>query len=454
MKTVRIYRLDHLSASQLNKLKAAQQEAAQVWNHCMQMHKQARFSHAQWPGRNELQRATKGRYGLHSQSVQMVVHAFLTNIETTRELRKTHPQMRMKYPWRTKQFYPVKWPAQAAHRERGRVILPMGRGNPSLILPLDLPENSGACTLVWNRGFELHVCIERPQADEAPGTVQATIDLGEIHLAAVTTSTSAALIVTGRGIRSLKRQRSRQLGQLTKKQSRCIKHSCRWKKLQRAKNKICRRSERRIRDLRHRATTAVIDFCVENKVGHLFIGNPHGVRNRDSGRHHNQRMSLWEYGRDLDFLFHKSKQARILSFTGSERGTSSRCPRCGHRHKPKNRNWACRACGFTGHRDLVGSVNMHQDAYGTHVEFPRSFTYLRPGPCRRSSRADTPQCCLGEPTAQPLLVEQVSVETGFPVGIAQKLIPIFGIESVTLSSPIPSSVEINPLENRVQHAIR
>jgi putative transposase len=423
MKIVRIYRLDHLSESQLHKLKAAQQEAAQVWNTCMQMHRQARFAHAQWPGRNALQRATKGRYALHSQSVQMVVHTFLANIETTRELRKTHPQMRMKYPWRTKQFYPVQWPAQAVHREKGRVILPMGRGNPSLILPLDLPEHSGACTLVWNRGYALHVCVDVPRAEEAPGTAEAAVDLGEIHLAAVTTSTSAALIVTGRGIRSLKRQRSRQLGQLTKKQSRCQKHSGRWKKLQRAKNTACRRAERRIRDLRHKATRAVIDFCVENQVGRLFIGNPHGVRNRSSGRHHNQRMAGWEYGRDLDYLIHKAMQARILSFTGSERGTSSRCPVCGHRHKPKNRNWACRACGFTGHRDLVGSVNMHTRAFGTHVEFPRSFTYLRPGPSRRSRRADTPHSCLGEPTAQPLLAEQVSLETGSPGGDAQKLIP-------------------------------
>src|SRR5215467_6518443 len=228
------------------------------------------------------------------------------------------------------------------------------------------------------------------------------------------------MIVTGRGIRSLKRQRSKQLGQIAKKQSRGKKYSRRWKKLQRAKNKQCRRAERRVRDQRHKATRQVIDFCVKNQVGSLFIGNPHGVRNQDKGRHHNQRMSLWEYGRDIDYLTHKANQARILSFTGSERGTSSRCPVCGHKHKPKGRNWVCRACGFRGHRDLVGSVNMHLDAFGTHLKFPRSFTYLRPGTVRSSSRADTPQRCLSEPPAQPLLTEQASPETGFPVGVAQK----------------------------------
>ena len=410
---MRVYRLDHLSPSQLNKLKTAQQEAALVWNVCVETHKAARLAHTRWPTHYELHRVTKGRFALHSQSVQAVFRAFLANIDTTRTLRKAHPGMKMKYPWRTKRFYPVHWPAQAVGKIDGRVVLPMGRGRASLVLPLALPPESGACTLVWNGGFELHVCVEAPQAEHAPGTAQATVDLGEIHLAAVTTSMGKALIVTGRGIRSLKRQRLRQLGRLAKKQSRCAKHSRRWKKLQRAKNQHCRRAEQRIRDLRHKATRQVIDFCVENKVGTLFIGNPHGVRNRDNGRHHNQRMAGWEYGKDIDYLTHKSKAAHISCFTGSERGTSSRCPRCGHRHKPKNRNWACRACGFRGHRDLVGSVNMHRDAFGTHLKFPRSFTYLRPGPSRsRSSRADTPRRCLSESAGQPRIADTVSSETG------------------------------------------
>jgi putative transposase len=421
MKTMRVYQLNHLAPMLFRRLKEAQMEAAQVWNCCMEMHKQARLEHTPWPGRNELQQATKGRYALHSQSVQMTVHAFLANIATTRELRTTHLHLRMKYPWRTKHFYPVHWPAQAVSKEKGRVVLPMGKGRKSLVLPLDLPEHSGACALVWNRGFELHVCVDIPQAEASPGGAQATVDLGEIHLAALTTSTSHALIVTGRGIRSIKHQRTKQLGQLTKKQSRCKKYSRRWKKLQGAKNKQCRRAERRIRDLRHKATRQVIDFCVKNKVGTLFIGNPHGVRNQDKGRHHNQRMALWEYGKDIEYLNHKAKQAHIMSFTGSERGTSSRCPVCGQKHKPKGRNWACRACGFRGHRDLVGSVNMHLDAFGTHLKFPRSFTYLRPGKIRsRSSRADTPQRCLSKSLAQPRIMDTVSSETGHTADVAQK----------------------------------
>ncbi len=63
---------------------------------------------------------------------------------------------------------------------------------------------------------------------------------------------------------------------------------------------------------------------------------------------------------------------------------------------------------------------MHKLAYGSQVMFPRSVTYLRPGPSRRSRRTDTPQRCLSESTAQPLFVEQVPVGTGHPVEGAQK----------------------------------
>ena len=391
MQTVKIYRLTHLSPTLFGRLKAAQMEAAQVWNRCCELHKVARTTHTMWPDRNELQQATKGRFALHSQSVQMVVHAFLANIETSQKLRASHPKMHMKYPWKMKRFYPVYWPAQAVSRESGRVVLPMGRGRASIVLHMDLPKASGACTLVWNNGFELHVCIEVPQAECAPGTNRATVDLGEIHLGAVTTNTGAALVVSGRGIRSHKRQCNMRHRQIARRQARCQKYSRRWRKLQRARNTMASRIERRVRDLRHKGTRQVIDFCKEHEVGTLFIGNPHGVRQENKGRHHNQRMAQWEYGKDIGYLTHKSKQARIESFTGSERGTSSQCPVCRHRHKPKGRVWKCRKCGFVGHRDVVGSVNMHRLAYGEQVTFPRSVTYLRPGPSRRSSRAGTPR---------------------------------------------------------------
>jgi putative transposase len=441
METVRIYRLDNLPPSVSHRLREAQMEAARVWNLCREIHREARQQGTRWPNRDDLQKATQGRFALHSQTVQMICHAFLANVETTRQVKKQN--LRMRYPYKEKRFYPLLWPAQAVCVEHGRVVLPMGRGRPSIVLKLSILENAGSCKIVWNDGYELHVSVPVEPAGEAPGAARATADLGQIHQAAVTTSTGDALVVSGRGIRTAKRWLNKALGELARKRARCKKGSRRWRNLQRARAKVSARVERQVRDLRHKGTRKVVEFCQHHKVGTLYIGNPDGVRNSSAGRHHNQRMSQWEYGRDIDYPRHKCEQSRIVCFTGTERGTSSRCPECGHRQRPKGREWVCGACGFRGHRDVVGSANMHAIAYGETIVFPRRITYLRPGPLKgdggwmknrprsqepeRSSRPDTGHgspllCCLGRSAGQPPAAgspcARASQEAGHTVEIA------------------------------------
>ena len=390
METVRIYRLAGMRLGYRARLREAQMEAARVWTLCRDIHLSARQQHTRWPNRDELQQATKGQFALHSQTVQMICHAFLANIDTMRDLRKMNRKIR--YPWKDKRYYPLSWPAQAVSRERGRVVLPMGRGRSSLVFRVSLPEQSGACKLVWNDGYELHVSVPASGAEKCPGAAQATADLGEIHQAAVTTNTGTARVISGRGIRSLKRRHNMALGQLAHKRKRCQKGSCRYQKLQAARRRVTGRKRHQIRDLRHKGTRGVIAFCQQQGVGSLFIGNPHGVRNRNCGRHHNQRMAHWEYGQDMAYLAYKAKLAHIESFTGSERGTSSQCPVCGWKQKVKGRVWRCRnpRCSFCGHRDVVGSVNMHLLAFGNTIDFPAQVTYQRPGPLRVHRRDEQP----------------------------------------------------------------
>jgi putative transposase len=290
MQTVRIYRLNGLARSTRARLRATQMEAARVWNMCRERHQEARLQHRPWPGRDKLQTATKGgQFALHSQSIQMVCHQFLANVETTRQLKPTHPRMR--YPYKPKQYMTVQWPALAVSRQGKRLILPMGRGRKALCFRLNLPARIGGVSLVWNGAYEVHVLVPAPASTEAPGAAQATIDLGEIHLAAVTTTTGQGLVVSGRGIRSLKRRPNKSLGQLQRKQARCARGSHRFRRLQRAKARLRSRTERQMRDRRYKATRKVVRFLQQEGVQMVFIGDPHGVRDQKCGRHHHQRMS-------------------------------------------------------------------------------------------------------------------------------------------------------------------
>jgi putative transposase len=347
---------------------------------------------------------------IHSQSIQMVTHTFLANVATCKKLRKTHPEMKMRYPYKEKEFFPLYWPKQALYLEKGKLSLPMGRGRPPLRFRVDWEGPIGGCRLVWFRGaYELHISKETQEEAYIESGIKAAVDLGQIHVAAVTTSTGQALLVSGRGIRSVKRYRNKCVGKIQSLKSKTKKGSKRHQKLRVALGKAYHKCHVRTKDLSHKATTKVIDFCKKEGVDELFVGNPHGVRDKNCGRKQNQRMSQWEYGRDLDYLEHKAKKAGIRFLSGDERGTSSTCPECSHRQKVSGRRWQCRSCHFKEHRDFVGSMNMHKLAWGTKISQLENKTYLRAGAVRqslgmknlkvnllpeRSSRPDTGQSSL------------------------------------------------------------
>lgn len=386
---------------------AALAEAGRLWTDIVGWHADQRAAGGPWPNRSRMDAWTKGRYALHSQTVQQIGHRLLGNVEATMTRRREDPSTRrwLKLPHHPKDDYPLHWPAQAVSHNpaTGRMLLPMGRGRKSLIIPgvvLGPGEAAGAVSLSKRRGgYEISVCVRVAEAGAMPpGQNQAAADPGIIHQTVTTDRHGNGLAVSGRGIRALKRHRGKRMRQIARKQKRCVKGSRRWKRLQAAKNTLAARTARRVKDLRHKGLRALVDWCVRHEVGELFVGDPRGVAGKRSGRKHNRRTSQWEIGEDLRLLKEKAQAAGIRCFTGDERGTSSTCPVCGARRKVTGRVWRCRdaACGFEGHRDVVGSVNMHPLAFGQKVTIPRrqDVTYLHPGPVRkgrpaRSIRPDT-----------------------------------------------------------------
>ncbi len=116
--------------------------------------------------------------------------------------------------------------------------------------------------------------------------------------------------------------------------------------------------------------------------------------------------------------------AGISVLIGSERGTSSTCPECGRRHKPKGRTWNCpnAKCSYKHkHRDIIGSLMMQVLAYGEKPEYPEQIKYLRPVRTGSSRWLDTAQsslklarkCAIGRGVQAPELSSGVS-PLGFP----------------------------------------
>lgn len=396
MQRTLIFRLNNCAEAQRLCIRDAQLETARVYEQCIGLHAQARATHAPWPKRQQLQEATKGRYALHSQTIQMVCHEFLANVETACELRRGGDR-RAQYPKRSAKYRPLMWPAQAVSVEGHRIVLPMGRGRKSLVFdkPADFPDEFGNVKLVFDGGrYALHVPVELPDVPLHEQGIQAACDLGEIHLGALVTTEGDAVVVSGRGIRADKRLRHKQLGQIARKRSKCKKGSRQYRRLNFALEKVTARCERQVRDKRHKATRLITNAAQALGVRDLFVGDPHGVRRRDSGRRHNQRMSGWEYGKDKDYLAQKGEAAGISVSFGDERGTSSTCPKCLKRHKPKGRVFACPHCGLVCHRDVVGGVNQNRKAWGlAQIPVPDAsrITYLRPGHASLRDAAAAPR---------------------------------------------------------------
>ena len=161
MKSVSIHRPSDIPRSLQATLREAQMEAGCLWTNIVGVHRKAREDRTPWPTRDALQKHTKGRYRLHSQTVQMICHQLLANVEATSERRRNEPSSRrwLRYPYKEKRFFALSWPAQAVDYDRAakRLVLPMGRGRKSLVFKLALDFEPGGVKLVWNEGYELHI---------------------------------------------------------------------------------------------------------------------------------------------------------------------------------------------------------------------------------------------------------------------------------------------------------
>jgi putative transposase len=202
-------------------------------------------------------------------------------------------------------------------------------------------------------------------------------------------------VFSARQLRSCLQGRNKHLAELSTLQSRCIKGSRRWKRLQRAKNTLKRTVKRQSRDILHKVSHAVVVFAVERGAGTLAIGDVRDVADRvNKGHNANQKIAQWPHGQMRQYLTSKAERAGITVTLVDEAYTSQTCPTpgCGARHKTKGRGYRCRQCGFQGHRDgQVGAANLLSKVwYGApgHCLVP-SVMYRHPYLTGKRSPADT-----------------------------------------------------------------
>jgi len=403
---VRIIPLRGLSASQEALCQFLREEAGRCWTDMLNAHIESRGG--KWRSSVDLNKMFKGQYTLHSQTIQALAQKLEANVDTARALRKTDPGAR--YPYHPKKYQTVVWKQSAIHvLEGGQLLLSNGKNNTPLVLSVPseyLDVDIRKAELTWRADhYELCLTIDTGRVNPPPketGRV-AGVDLGEVNIAVVVTEEGDALVVSGRALRSVKRLRNKRHAVLDSLISRCKPGSKRHRRLMKSKSKASAKMYRQQRDILHKASRQVVEFCQANDVREIAVGDVRDVQDGvNLTTHSNQKISQWPHGQFVKYIAYKSAEYGMKAGYIPEDYSTRTCSCCGQvaNSTPRGRVYICPGCGAVIHRDANGASNICSRArYGSYgfVQV-RTIMYLRP--LWRSRAFDTGQRC-GAKGAKP-----------------------------------------------------
>lgn len=321
--------------------------------------------------------AVKGETLLHSQSYQSAVQDFYEACKTAKALQKVDASAR--YPYKRKFYHTTTWKGQCLTIREGTLFLPLARGYVPIGIPLPkrlehLPmEAVSQVQLVYDIATmqnHWHITVDdHKQPAEAKGNAVLAIDLGEIHPASCTDGKTAT-IISCRELRANSQHRNKKTADLQELMSRCVRGSRRWHRLRGAQKKLQAQAEKKQRDLLHKVSKAIVEEAVACQAARIVMGDVREVSDKTKtgknpeepkarlNRENRQKIANWPHGHLRQYVEYKAAAVGIPTELLNEAYTSKTCPKCHHSNKPKGRSYCCSNCGFMGHRDHVGAINI------------------------------------------------------------------------------------------------
>jgi putative transposase len=199
-----------------------------------------------------------------------------TGVELRRQEMSDQGHVQTASPQHPKTYQTVMWKDQALTiLPSGELRLPTGGQRPPLLLPLPHEYHTAhlrRAELTWRADhYELCLTLDSGAALPPPlptGAV-AGVDLGEVHVAAVTTTNRHALVVSGRQVRACTHWRNQVHSALQEKLRRCQPGSRQAKRLLKRKAQVSAKLYRQQRDILHQAAHTVVDFCQADEVARI-----------------------------------------------------------------------------------------------------------------------------------------------------------------------------------------
>ena len=349
--------------------------------------------------------------GLHAHTKQAIVDDVLDAVATYRENKREGRDANP--PHHTKKYRPVEFTSGYGWRistPKGsltqRLMLSFGKGAPRISVPVPMvvdpqtacevtPDQWGTIRMCWDtnaRQWNLHISVPAPKPAALDPNKTVAIDEGIINpmtLAVETEDSYEITVINGRHARALKHQRNTTVASIASAQSKCQKHSRRWKRLDKARKRAQAKAEAGLANIDHQVTRKAADVAITHDTGNIVVGDVRGIEHktrqaekRRAGKNQRRRLSQWSRGKQEKHLTHKTNTT--LKHI-NEAYSSKTCPACLTRNPPRGRNYQCRGCGFTCHRDAVGALNILMRAqHGKYTPIDANKTihikYLRATP--------------------------------------------------------------------------
>src|SRR6266567_4325636 len=146
------------------------------------------------------------------------------------------------------------------------------------------------------------------------------------------------------------------------------------KQLQKAKKtRAIRKSQgkeaRWMKHINHQLSRQIVNHAHERGVGTIKIEDLQGIRNGTtrtsrgaSARKNNRMKNTWSFYQLTLFITYKAQRLGIKVEQVDPAYTSQECPACSARNKAHDRTYVCAECGWRGHRDGVGAINISRRA--------------------------------------------------------------------------------------------
>lgn len=365
------------STENLNYLYECNRESARIWNDCVKISKNLWETQEKRPDQNYFQQIFKMGYSdiLSVKSMQLISKKYLSNVNGIIKARKAG-RIDCRYPYKEKRMYNTLYDYMNFQIDYNKSIIKLARPKiknkqgkivnqkPIIIYVKTIPQNVIIIEIKYDNGLKLCLNYYEENKQEKNNIQKqnfCAVDMGEIHSIVSIDNNGNNVIITAREIRSVQRFRNKELAKLNRKLRKCKKGSRNYKRYRKAIVKLCSKANAKMNYLLHKTSKLFINHVKENNIKEVIIGdltnfnrNQKNTKNRKGAK---QKLIQWPHGKLKQKLQYKLERENIGVIEISESYTSQTCPACGHRHKPKGRNYVCK-CGYKNHRDIVGAINI------------------------------------------------------------------------------------------------